>query len=184
MVVLWHTCSPLLHDDATLKAEVIALLENIHRPRFIDQPTSNPAMPVMIRSFRRLGVWRVFLVLTPWMFARMLIPDRDPGLAMSEGEDDPGKDVGREAPLLGPAVEFTLLGIRHKAHLNFDPQIGHYLLQPLILGMDRYANAEAAFAAWNNVITTRMAIAKRNKNHCEWQQEISRREVFPRLSSK
>ncbi|VBB69784.1 hypothetical protein RIEGSTA812A_PEG_1257 [invertebrate metagenome] len=175
----WHLYPPALHDDTVLRAVIITVLESVHRPRFIGQLASNLALPVMIHSLRRVGFWRICMVLTPWMLAYLLLPDQDPGLAVPDHLTTEGANA---ADMLGPVISFTLLGTQHKAHLNFDPQLGHYLLQPLILGMDRYTDAKAVFIAWDHFVVTRMAAAKRSKRSSREQQEtISRRELLAYL---
>ena len=173
MVDVWHMCLTVLRDDVALQAHVIGMLQkDTYRP--ISQCiTSNPCLPVKIYSLRRLDIWRVLLVLTPWMLTYLLIPDRNPGLEL------PDKPVGNhEVHLLGPMIEFTVFGNQYKAHLNFDPQLGHYLVQPLILGMERYANAEAVFTAWKKTLTKRLAMHRNRKNFCKQHKHVSRRDIL------
>ncbi len=163
-----------LHADAALKNYVIAMF-NGYRSRFMNQQaTSNPALPVRIYSLHRLEFWRVLLILTPWMLANLLTPDINPGLFLPDQPVD-GQDA--EGHLLGPVIRFTVFDTQHKAHLNFDSHLGHYLLQPLIFCMERYPDAEAVLTAWNLLAENR----KRKTIYREYSREVSRREIFTRL---
>ncbi|MDD5331120.1 MAG: hypothetical protein PHX38_14065, partial [Sulfuricella sp.] len=84
--------------------------------------------------------------------------------------------------VIGPLLDFTILGGAQKAHLNYLPELGHFLLQPLVQSMEGYASADAVFAAWNEVIKTRDRVMEEQQRECGWQKEVSRRELFGRLA--
>lgn len=176
----WHCCpSELSQDDAFLGA-VVEVHRALHAQYFSGDPAVNPRLEVQARAFRRLEGWRVLLVLTPWMLARLLVPDRDPGLSLPEGWSAAAR---RDAPyqVLGPLLRLELLGQAQTAHLNYHPRLGHYLLMPLALDMAPYASPEAVFAAWDQVIQTRDANMEKHRRDCPWQTEVSRRELFRRF---
>ena len=166
----------LADDDALLRA-VAAIYMDSYRRHFADGLNVNPRLPVETRALRRIGPWRLFLLLTPWMLARLLFHDGTAPIdvpaewsAATRGASD---DVG-----IGPAVSFTLMESAQKAHLNHHPLLGHYALQPLVLAMERYTDADEVFAAWDTVIRTRDENMKRMNKHCPMQKEISRREFL------
>ncbi len=185
MTDVWHMRPTALHDDAALQTYVIAMFENGYRPGFMDQLlTSNPSLPVRIYSLHRFGFWRVLLILTPWMLANLLTPDTNPGLFVP---DQPiGQPIGRDAAghLLGPLIRFTVLDRQYKAHLNFDSHLGHYLLQPLILCMERYPDAEAVLTAWNRRLAGHSNCKTPSPPYRGCSREVSRREILTRLGEK
>ena len=142
----------------------------------------NLALPVEIRALRRIDTWRVLLLLTPWMLARLLFPDEEPELEIPPGWS---ADERRNADyiVLGPSLGIDLLGQSQQAHLNYHPRLGHYLLQPICLDMKPYASADAVFEAWNQVIRIRDENMEKARRDCPLQKEISRRELFRRIAS-
>ena len=112
--------------------------------------------------------------------ARVFLPERDPGLSIPTGWSVSERNA---APFLviGPQVNFTILGGEQKAHLNYLPELGHFLLQPLVQSMEQYDSADAVFAAWDEVIKTRDRVMEEHKRECGWQREVSRREFFARF---
>ncbi len=169
-----------LGDDALAKA-VVARFQVIDEECFAGDPFANHALDVEVRALRRMEGWCVFLLLTPWMLARLFVPERDPGLAVPA---DWRASARADAPyvVIGPAVEVSLLGGAQRAHINHDPVIGHYLIQPLVQAMEKFAVADAVFGAWNEVIATRLRVMEQQQRECPWQRELSRREFFGRLA--
>ncbi|MBF0124469.1 MAG: [NiFe]-hydrogenase assembly chaperone HybE [Magnetococcales bacterium] len=173
----WELC---LLDDETLQAvstEIYAALyQQLLRHGAWDEmlmPSHNPNLPVLTRSFRYLEPWRIFLLLTPWMLARLWVPLRDPGLPLPAECGD--------GLLLGPPLEIELMSQRQKAHLQYQPRLGHHLIQPLVQSLHKYADAEAVFSAWSAIVTTRNTLIREHNRRCEWQQDVSRREMFSGL---
>lgn len=179
----WQVSPLAADDDARLVADVRACFDDLYRRRFGEDWQVNHDLPVEVRAFRRSEGWCVFLLLTPWMMARVYLPERDPGLALPAGWSAAER---AEAPftVIGPALSFELLGGEQKAHLNYLPGLGHFLLQPLVQSMQSYASADAVFEAWNEVITTRMQAMEQMKRECTWQREVSRREFFTRFGPR
>jgi hypothetical protein len=171
-----------LQDDADLMEAILAIHRDIYQQYFADEPMTNARLPIEIRAFRHIEQWRVFLLLTPWMLVRVLVPEGDPGVEIPPGWSAAERE---NAPytLLGPALALKILGSDQKAHLAFHPQLGHYLIQPLVLSMQSYDSAEAVFSAWRQVIQTRNENMKRLSAHSRWQEDVSRREFFAKLVS-
>jgi len=165
------------NDDQAVIAAVGKSFGEIYRRHFSNEFHVNHNLPIDIRAFRRSDGWCVFLLLTPWMMARVLLPERDPGLPVPAGWS---ADERAAAPFLviGPQIEFTLLGETLKGHLNYLPELGHFLLQPLVQSMAQYESAGAVFAAWDEVIKTRDRVMEEKKRECGWQKEVSRREFL------
>ena len=72
----WQLCPPKLARDEALVAEVVAVHEAILNGPLGQDPTLNLALPIESRALRRIEDWRVLLLLTPWMLARLLFPCR------------------------------------------------------------------------------------------------------------
>jgi hypothetical protein len=176
---LWQTCPPELADDEVLARAVLDAHESILREQLAGDPMLNTALPVQLRALRRIQDWRVLLLLTPWMLARLLFPD-EPPLPIPA---DWSADMRREADyrVLGPSLGLELLGQPQRAHINYHPALGHYLLQPICLDMQPYRDADAVFEAWNQVIRIRDENMEKAKRDCPLQKEVSRRELFRRL---
>jgi hypothetical protein len=179
----WSICPAALADDDRFVETIRRLHEAVNRDFFADDPMANQRLGVQVRAFRRLEQWRLLLVLTPWMFSRLLLPERDPGIRV------PPKwraEARRDAPyqLLGPRVRLAILGQSQPAHLNYHPLLGHYLLQPIALNMEPYTSPEAVFEEWNQVIRTRDENMEKHRRDCPWQKEVSRRELFGRLRGR
>ena len=168
-------------DESVVTAQVRECFEEIYRRHFSNEWLVNHELPVEIRAFRRSDGWSVFLLLTPWMMARVFLPEREVGLQIPSGWSVAERTT---APfqVIGPLVDFTILGEAQKAHLNYHPELGHFLLQPLVQSMEKYSSAGEVFAAWNEVIKTRDRVMEEQKRDCRWQKEVSRREFFAMLA--
>ena len=179
----WQVGSLATADDAQVMADVRECFANLYRLHFSDDWQVNHDLPVDVRAFRRSEGWCVFLLLTPWMMARIYLPERDPGLALP-----PGWSAAERAAapfvVIGPTLSFAMLGGEQKAHLNYLAGLGHFLVQPLVQSMNAYASADAVFEAWNDVITTRARAMEQMQRECVWQREVSRREFFSRFGAR
>ncbi len=171
----WQPTPEGLASDRALLQTVAAIYRD--QPRLADQPNSNPRLGVETRALRRVGEWRLFLLLTPWMLSRLYFHDGRAPVAVPPGWSATDCD-GREQAVIGPGVAFTLLDNPQRAHLNYHPRLGHYLLQPLVLAMHQYDSSAAVFAAWNEVIKVRDAAIQHMRIRCPVQEEISRREFL------
>lgn len=180
----WQLPSPaLLEDDAALLGAVETAFAGGYRELFLHELAVNHGLPITTRAFRRIGPWRVFLLLTPWMLARVLVPGEAPALELPE-EWLAARREGAATVVLGPLLVFHLHDVPQKAHLNYHPDLGHYLLQPLILAMEQFGDADAVFMAWNEVLRTRDENMKKLARDCPTQREVSRREFFSSLIAK
>lgn len=168
-------------DDQAVIAAVGESFGEIYRNHFSGEFLVNHDLPVEVRAFRRSDGWCVFLLLTPWMMARVFLPEYDPGLLIP-AEWSAAERTTAPFLVIGPPMDFTILGGAQKAHLNYLPELGHFLLQPLVQSMERFDSADAVFAAWDEVIKTRDRVMEEQKRECGWQKEVSRREFFARLA--
>jgi len=170
-------------NDEKLISYVINIFQEMYRTYFTDELLVNHNLPIEIRAFRHNDIWRIFLLLTPWTLARVFLPKSEPKI-----EIPPDWQANERAKasftVIGPALPLDILGGREMAHLNYHPKLGHYLIQPLIQSMEQFNNADEAFNAWNEVIETRNQVIEEQNRHCEWQQEVSRREFFTKLRKR
>lgn len=176
----WQLCRPELSEDDGLIAEVLDVHRAILEGPLGRDPMINLALPIEQRALRAVEDWRVLLLLTPWMLARLLFPDRAPSLALPSGWTADER-AGMDYVVLGPRLSIELLGRAQQAHLSYHPRLGHYLLQPICLDMTAYRDADAVFEDWNAVIRTRDENMEKAARDCPMQKEISRRELFRRL---
>ncbi|MCP5442501.1 MAG: [NiFe]-hydrogenase assembly chaperone HybE [Chromatiaceae bacterium] len=173
----WQPVPAELESDKALQAAVVEEHRRICIQYFADDLSANHALPILTHAFRRLDEYRVFLLLTPWMLARLFVPDSDPGLQIPP-EWHAEARIGRDYQVIGPAFEIPLLTGKQRAHLNYSAAIGHYLLHPLIFSMLNFNTPEEAFAAWNRIIETRNRNIEKMQKRNPLQEEISRREFF------
>jgi hypothetical protein len=173
----WRLGPSTASDDQAVIAAVSKSFGEIYTKYFSNEFLVNHDLPIEIRALRHSDGYCVFLLLTPWMMARVFLPERDPGLPVP---DSWGADERAAVPfiVIGPLLEFTMLGETLKAHLNYLPELGHFLLQPLVLSMEPYESASAVFAAWDEVIKKRDQVMEEQKRECSWQKEVSRREFL------
>lgn len=177
----WQCPPPELAADDALEQAVLDAHQDILRKQLAGDPMLRFSLPMEIRALRQIDAWRVLLLLTPWMLARLLFPDEPPELTVPP---DWSARARRGAPylVLGPQLNFDLLDQPQQAHLNYHHRLGHYLLQPICLDMSPYESADAVFMAWNQVIRTRDENMEQARRDCPLQQEISRRELFRRFT--
>ncbi len=165
----WITRPHGLESDEALAEAVAAYHRELYATRFKEDPAVNHRLPVHVRNVQHSKPWRIALLLTPWMLARLWTADTTPPVAIPDGwsaEDRRESDY----TVLGPAVALEQLG-GQRAHLNYAPPLGHYLLQPLVLSMEGYSDADAVFAAREEVLRTRQA----RREQLERESGFSRR---------
>lgn len=168
----WVLSPAALAAAPTLSAAIETYHRTLSTTLFENDPAVNHRLPVLVRSVRRMGTWRVALLLTPWMLARLWFSDRPPSIAVPDDWTAAAREnAGYTA--LGPPVALRELG-RQRAHLNYAPSLGHYLLQPLVLAMEQYPDAAAVFAAWE-------AVGQARRGACGQRKSVSRRQFFARL---
>ncbi|MBF0152805.1 MAG: [NiFe]-hydrogenase assembly chaperone HybE [Magnetococcales bacterium] len=131
----------------------------------------NLALGHETRACRHLEGWTLFLQLTPWMLCRVLVPET-PRTAIPDGRERVS------LPTLGPRTSLTILGQTQEAHTQYDPQLGFFYIQPLVVGLSRYQTGDQVFAAWTDVVRFRDTIRKERSMECRWQQDLTRREIF------
>lgn len=163
---------------------VLAAFKAIYGQHFRDElAITNHALPIDVRALRHTEPWRIVLVLTPWMLARVFSPLRDPGVALPP-DWCAEQRLGASYTVIGPPIAFALLGQQQTAYLNYQPELGHYLIQPLVQSMQQYPSAQAVYEAWSEIIRIRDETIRKRQLQCEWQNEVSRREFFTRFRAQ
>lgn len=178
----WIAVPDLLQDEEVLRQQVSESFNDTYQRSFAADPLVNHRLPIEISAIRDVEGWRLFLLLTPWMLARIYFhPDGDE-------VDIPvawqaWNRLHEPYLVLGPSVSITLMGLEQKAHLNFHQELGHYLVQPLMLRMEQFGSADEVYRRWNAVIETRNENMKKRREECRCQEEISRREFFTHFTA-
>ena len=178
----WQLPPASLDDDEAFLNYLVELHQKLNSNYFINDPIANQALGIQVRAFRRIEGWRLLLILTPWMLSRLLSPLREPQFDIPQAWRAANR-MHADYQIMGPGVNLEILDQKLAAHINYDPTLGHYLLQPLVLNMEKFNTPEAVFQAWNEVIRTRDANMEKLKRDCPWQKEVSRREFFRGLKS-
>lgn len=175
----WQLCPLLPERSGALPELLTQRLNLLLETEAVQALDLNARLTLEISAHRQLEDWHLLLALTPWMLTRLLIPQNRPAWSLPEGWNAQSR---RQASyqVIGPLCELDIAGNHQRAHLNYDPELGHYLMQPLILNMTPFNGNDTVFAAWNQVIRTRDAEMERTRRDCPWQREISRRELFTR----
>jgi hypothetical protein len=176
----WIPGPEILHQDEMLNNLVTSVFGDIYERSFADDPLINHRLPIEIRALRDVDDWRVFLLLTPWMLSRVYVRSDEASINVPPAWQVENR-INEPYLVVGPQVGFCLLEHEQLAHLNFHPELGHYLVQPLILRMDQYSSAGEVYRDWNTVIETRDENMKKRQAECRCQEEISRREFFTRM---
>ncbi len=180
----WQIFDSQHHDnDETLINTVIEVFSQLYKNYFADEMLVNHKFSIEIRAFRHTDPWYIFLLLTPWMLARLFIPDRNPAIPLPQGWQATER-VNAPLMVIGPPIPLAILGGLEQAHLNYHPTLGHYLLQPLVQSLEQFDTPDEVFNAWNEVIKTRNRIIEEKQRQCEWHQEVSRREFFAALRKR
>ncbi len=177
MNVTWQPSHPFIERPEQWPGAVLAVHQTLYRQVMAQDPLCNDKLPIELRACRILEQWQVMLLVTPWMLSRLLLPHSPPEITLPNGWSAEEREDA-DYRVLGPRLEFDLLGQRQSAHLNYHRRLGHYLLQPLILNMAEFDSVENVFEAWNRVIRTRDDNMEKMRRDCPWQKEVSRRELF------
>ncbi len=175
----WEIYSPHA-QDSTVVGEVLNTYQEIYQRCFAAALTVNHRLPIEVRAYRHYRDWRISLLLTPWHLARLMIPEAAPAVNLPS-EWSAQARAGADYAVIGPAMPLAILSSRERAHLNYQPRLGHYFVQPLIQSMQRFSTPEEVFQEWGGVIALRDRNIALRRQHCEWQSEVSRRELFARL---
>jgi hypothetical protein len=173
----WQPLPPHLHSEMRFKMALLIAHRQIFERHFATDPAINRALGFHLHGYRQQNNWRIVLILTPWMFSRLLFAETPPDIPIPEGWRADQR-AGADYQVLGPVVDLPTQNGALKAHLNYHLTLGHYLLQPIALNLEPYNDAEDVFRAWNEVIELRDERLKQMEQQCDWQQEISRREFL------
>lgn len=173
----WQTLQADSQELAGTK--VLATFRSIQQRYFTDAFMFNPRLGVELRGWQQRDGWYEGLLLTPWMLARVYFPSLAPVEALPEGWDAATRQTA-DYVVIGPTIDFDIGEERPTAHLNYDPELGHYLLQPLVQSLGKYADAQAVFTAWGGVLTARQESRQRMLDEQQQQQQapVSRRDFM------
>ncbi|WP_321323135.1 [NiFe]-hydrogenase assembly chaperone HybE [Thiomicrorhabdus sp.] len=137
---------------------IIDVFENTYHKNFEEEWMGvNHNLNVELRGLKFVDGWVTGFLLTPWMLCNIYIPVLQQPEISIEAEWLAQQRANQDYVVIGPLKSFVIGGSSQKANLNYHPQLGHYLLQPLVQIMDKYANNESAFDAWSEVIAFRKA---------------------------
>lgn len=179
MTTPWRLFDPEASDEQLIE-RILDIYADLYRQHFAGAFGINHKLPIEIRAFRAFEDWRILLLLTPWHLARLFIPIRTPELEIPPGWDEESRTKAAYE-VIGPALSLPLLRSHERAHLNYHPRLGHFLIQPLIQALANFQDADAVFAAWDQVIRVRDRNIAEHRRRCDWQQEVSRRELLAGL---
>lgn len=176
----WITTPETLLRDEALLSQVTDTFRHIYVTAFADEMMVNHDLPIEVRAIRNVEDWRVFLLLTPWMLSRVYLRFDETDIPIPVTWSV-GSRANQPHMVLGPQVSLRILEQEQKTYLNYDPKLGHYLIQPLIMRMEPFGSASEVYESWNRVIETRDENIRKRHLECQWQREVSRREFFTRL---
>lgn len=143
---------------------------------FGDSGAANHRLPTQVRGLAATEGWWLGYLLTPWMLARICLPQAAPPLALPSGWT---ADARGDAPCIaiGPLLPLEIPTLLGGAHLQYLPELGHFLLQPLVQNLNAYPDAGAVFGAWQGVVDKRAAIRAER----ERQAQVDRRAFLRRM---
>jgi hypothetical protein len=167
-----------------VREQVLAVFRDIQAQYFQDGFGINPALPVELRGWQERDGWYEGLLLTPWMLAHLYVPRVAPPEPLPQGWDADSRH-GADYLVIGPAIDVDIGEERPSVHLNYDPALGHYCLQPLVQSLAKYPDAEAVYAAWETVLASRartrqQMLDEQEQQRQQQQQPLSRREFMTR----
>lgn len=173
----WQALPPYLHSEMRFKLALLITHRQIDDRYFATDPMANRALGFHLHGYRHKDRWRIILALTPWMLSRLWFADTPPDIEIPHSWWA-SQRADADYQLLGPALDPPEQIGGGKAHLNYHPTLGHYLMQPIVLNMESYGSAEEVFKAWNRIIQARDEALQQMEKECGWQREVSRRELF------
>ncbi|WP_040724877.1 [NiFe]-hydrogenase assembly chaperone HybE [Thiomicrorhabdus sp. Kp2] len=137
---------------------IVDVFKNTYHKNFEEEWLGvNHNLQVELRGFKFVDGWVTGFLLTPWMLCTIYIPVlQQPNLEI-ETEWLAERRQNQDYVVIGSLKTFDIGGSSQKGNLNYHPKLGHYLLQPLVQIMDKYADNESAFGAWSQVIAFRKA---------------------------
>jgi len=137
---------------------IIHVFENTYHKNFEDEWMGvNHNLQVELRGVKFVDGWITGFLLTPWMLCSLYVPVLQAPSFEIEQEWQVEARQNQDYVVIGPLKTFEIGNSPQKGNLNYHPELGHYLLQPLVQIMDKYADNESAFAAWSEVIAFRKA---------------------------
>ncbi|WP_237260635.1 [NiFe]-hydrogenase assembly chaperone HybE [Thiomicrorhabdus immobilis] len=153
---------------------IIDTFKNTYHKNFEDEWMGvNHNLEVELRGVKFVDGWITGFLLTPWMLCNLYVPvlaELTEDLQIEE-EWQAQARLDQDYMVIGPLKTFEIGGAEQKGYLNYHVELGHYLLQPLVQIMDKYADNEKAFAAWSEVIAFRKA------HYEKVEQELAARQL-------
>lgn len=142
----WQTLPQHLHSEMRFNLAVLIAHRQIFDQHFATDPSVNRALGFHLNGYRQQGLWRIIQILTPWMLANLWFAESTPEIALSESQ----RAKADNQPL-GPAIDLPEVLCGGKAHLNYHPTLGHYLVQPIHLDLADHDDAQSVFEALSEV---------------------------------
>ncbi|MEA1987876.1 MAG: [NiFe]-hydrogenase assembly chaperone HybE, partial [Pseudomonadota bacterium] len=137
---------------------IIKTFQNTYHKSFEDEWMGvNHSLQVELRGVKFVDGWITGFLLTPWMLCNIYIPVTEAPSFEIEKEWLAENRINQDYVVIGSLKTFSIGGTEQKGNLNYHVELGHYLLQPLVQIMDKYADNESAFGAWSEVIAFRKA---------------------------
>ncbi|WP_312260771.1 [NiFe]-hydrogenase assembly chaperone HybE [Candidatus Igneacidithiobacillus taiwanensis] len=155
---------------------ITAIFSQWQQDCFLDSPAAHPSISVCSRGARHLGDWWTAQVLTPLALSQIFIPITPPDIPLPEEWSAPPQ-IAHPCLPYGPVLPLRVPSLVGQAHVAYRQGLGHFLIQPQVQGLRRYPDAEAVFAAWDQVI----AFRRRTREQLEKGQQEDRRAFLRRL---
>lgn len=133
---------------------LLAVLRCTGDAEFAGRSYVNPAVGYGWRGLSVHDGWAEAYVLAPWMLARVYLPLTCPDVALPVGWEAQAR-AGQPFQMIGPAMDVAVGEELHRLHLQWLPDYGHLLLQPLVQNLPRFAGADEVWAAWDGVLAAR-----------------------------
>ncbi|MDR3390375.1 MAG: hypothetical protein P4L77_01455 [Sulfuriferula sp.] len=160
----------------SLSSRITDAFQRRHDQCFHHSQAAHPGLSIELRELQQYPGWWLGHLLTPVALYRICLPTSLPDAALPadwtavEQQSTPCSGLGPLLPLRIP----KLIG---QAHLQYLPELGHFLLQPEVQSLLRYPDADAVFAAWGQVTSFR----KMTRMKLEKQQQCDRRAFLRRI---
>lgn len=133
---------------------LLAALRSIGDSELAGRAYVNSAVGYEWRGLTVGDDWVEAYVLTPWMLARAYLPLSNPAIRLPAGWEAQSR-ARQPFQLIGPAMDVVVGEEMHRLHLQWLPDYGHLLLQPLVQNLPRFADAAEVWAAWDGVLAAR-----------------------------
>jgi hypothetical protein len=161
---------PVGESAAQRLNDLLVALRDVGEAEIAGRSYANPAVGYAWRGLASQADWDVAYVLTPWMLMRVYLPLMPPAIELPSAWTAQAR-AGQPFQLIGPSLDVAVGEELHRLHLQWLPDYGHFLLQPLMQGLNRYADDTAVWNAWDGVL------AARDRSRQEKLDELQRRDA-------